>query len=229
MATFSATEGPTPPPGQPGLAQRGHPLGTGAIALGWGVALGLLLALYLLAQVRGQPLGDLTRDPAAITQSPPYTGVLSMVGVMLWAAAAAVSLLGAAVLHQGGAQGRHQKLLFLLASAGFSICLGLDDALMLHEQIFPNRFNWPETAIYLTYILAMVGYVTQFRQQISPVPRGLLAITCLCWGLSIGIDSLLVDGDWMTFVEDSFKFLGIVSWLMYCSRSVTGLLTVRRP
>lgn len=224
MAISSSRDGPTLP-----LHPRQRTIAAPTLSLlfGWAIALLLLCAVYLLARATGDPLGHLTRDPAAITQSRPYIGLLSMVGVMLWAAAVAVSLLGVAAIGQRAVRGQRQAILFLTASAAFSLILGIDDTLMLHEQIFPNRFNWPETTTYLAYILAMATYIIQFRQQISSGLRLALGATCLCWGISIGIDSVLPDGDWITFIEDGFKFVGIVNWLVYCSHSSLGLIRQR--
>ena len=43
-------------------------------------------------------MGDLTRDPAAILDVPVYVGFLSQIGILLWAATAAICLFSAAVL-----------------------------------------------------------------------------------------------------------------------------------
>ena len=61
---------------------------------------GLLAAIgvFTLAVVTGADLPSLTRDPASVTNSRVFTGILSNAGVSLWAACAAICFFGAWLL-----------------------------------------------------------------------------------------------------------------------------------
>jgi hypothetical protein len=63
------------------------------------IAAAVLLAVAFIAhRVTGIPTTDFTRDPTALMGAPFYTGWVSTVGVLLWAAAAAIALFVASLL-----------------------------------------------------------------------------------------------------------------------------------
>ncbi|MEM7064859.1 MAG: hypothetical protein AAF572_17085 [Cyanobacteria bacterium P01_B01_bin.77] len=95
------------------------------------IPLGMVLLLSFFQRV---PVDDLTRDVTAVGQMPVYSGFLSQICTLFWAAAAAVCLFGATALSRQRETGlRH----FLLISAVLTFVLGLDDAFLLHEMVFP--------------------------------------------------------------------------------------------
>jgi hypothetical protein len=64
---------------------------------------------------------------------------------------------------------------FLLAMAVFMIYLGLDDALLIHEDVFPNRLNGPQPVVLA--VLAVVALEDSFKT----FGIGLLAYWCFDW------------------------------------------------
>ena len=68
------------------------------LALAGSVGALAIVGIWILSSVTGVDLSDLTRDPNAVTDTHLYVGALSTTGLMLWAAAAGVCLLGAANL-----------------------------------------------------------------------------------------------------------------------------------
>src|SRR4051812_13660513 len=61
-----------------------------------GVAAGLMVVVIHLTT--GHFISDMTRDPAAVTGSEIYIGILSNVGILGWAAVAAVCFFSASLL-----------------------------------------------------------------------------------------------------------------------------------
>jgi len=171
--------------------------------------IGVVLLLHFWKDI---PFGTLTGDPAAIGGDPLYTGFLSQVGLFFWSAAAAVSLFSAAVLspHPDAVELRR----FLLASGLLTLVLGLDDAFLLHEGLFPY-FGVPEILVYATYAGAVLFYLTRFASTIRRTEYVLLGTALLFFGISVALDLLEPPGIDRFLLEDGAKLVGIVSWLAY--------------
>jgi hypothetical protein len=90
-------------------------------------------AVFLLHWTQDVPFGNLTRDPTAIMEAPFYTGFLSQLGIIFWAATAAISLFSATVIAPTFASEKR----FLYASGLFILMLAADDLFLLHEGLFP--------------------------------------------------------------------------------------------
>ena len=75
------------------------------------------------------PVTDLLRDPSATLEGPWYIGLVSIAGVALWAAAAAICMICMTANPTPG----ERSLLF--AGAVTSVILGADDAFLGHEAI----------------------------------------------------------------------------------------------
>lgn len=183
------------------------------ILAGTFTAAGLIIgSIYLVGIGRGIPLDHLTGDPAMITHTPLHIGILSNIGVMLWAAAAACAFLGAALQSKDP-----QKSRFLFFSGLFSAFLGADDLLSIHEHLLPHTLHIPEALGVFGYVLLFGFFIYIFiRLILKETDYTLLAVSLLFFGLSIvtRIVPLNVNGQ-AAFVKDSLKFLGIVYWLVY--------------
>ena len=169
--------------------------------------------VMILSAATGVDLSDLTRDVVAVTDTHLYVGALSTTGLMLWAATAGICLLGAANLsslpqHRGAAW-------FLLWAGLLTTLLGLDDAFLLHERVFPTHLGLPQKGVYLTYISMILGFLLFFFQRILRTDYVLLGMSLFFMALSVGMDEFIPYSRFETFVEDSCKFAGIVFWLTY--------------
>jgi len=184
-----------------------------------------VVALLAIAGVQSRvPVGDLTRDPAAIAGLPLYTGVVSHVGVLLWCSAASVSLFASAVLHR---QQRNAPLAkFLFCAGGFTVVLMIDDLFMVHEAA-AYVVGIPDSAIVLAYGVLGATLAVAFRRQILASEYLLLFASLLFLGASIAVDaSNLTDSQGLRtsisaryhLLEDGPKLLGIAFWLGYYAR-----------
>jgi hypothetical protein len=178
------------------------------------IAVGIV-AIIGISAAYGVPVEDLTRDPAAVVNIPYYVGLLSNWGVMLWSAAAAVCLFSAWVLR--GKQGTATS--WLLASGMITLLLAVDDMFMLHEDVFPNVFGIHEKVVYAIYGILGFFYILYFLPEILKRRFVILAAACFFLGLSVLSDSI---GRWFyvpTALEDSFKYIAIVLWLVFFIKS----------
>ncbi len=190
------------------------------LAVASAVVVAAVGGVWLLAAAMHAPPSILTRDPVDVLGGQPHVGLLSNIGVMLWAAAAAVCLLGASL---AGTATRG----FLLTFGLLSMLLGLDDALMLHERVLPRSLGIPQNVVMVGWVLLFGGVLVWFRRRILSTDWLPLALAYACLGASATMDQFLPFRDFETFVEDAFKFAGIVFWLTYLALTTRHLLRPR--
>lgn len=166
----------------------------------------------LLAYSQGVPISTLLRDPAAVGDLPWYTGVLSTVGVMLWAAAAAIGWFAWWLARPEGG-----RLVWALAVS--STALAADDALLIHEGT-ADVLGLSEEVLLGALGAAVVGLLAfGWREIVSHDARLLLvmAVGALAVSLyqdqagSLGLPTL--PGG--VIAEDLAKFVGILAWLAF--------------
>lgn len=197
------------------------------------VAALLLASLLALGLVAGIPLADLTRDPQDILAAPWHTGVLSNLGIVLWAAAAGICLFTAAVRDAPRNDDGRRVTRFLLLAGLITVALLLDDLFQLHRQLLPGQ---PLLSRLLTLGLAagLIGFwLLHNRRIIARTENLLLLVALAAFSVSVLIDTTarmlapdlvaaagLNRGETLYFlVEDGAKFIGILFWLAYLCRA----------
>ena len=170
----------------------------------------ILFAIYLFSNYFDISPDTLTRDPAAVTHTPSYFGILSSVGSILWGVTVALCLFGYTLIPPSSYRIRW----FLLGSALFSAILGIDDLIMLHDGILSD-VPYAEMVLYAGYAIFAMCYVFLFAEVILNSQYLLLGITFVCFFLSMSIDQILPPDEIITFIEDGFKFMGIIMWVLY--------------
>lgn len=189
------------------------------IPLTWTLLLAALVLVIAVALhfVTGIPIAQLSQDPAAVLHAPPYLGMLSNLGIILWAATAAICLFSVLILRGRPDLARARR--FLAASAAFTTVLMLDDLFLLHEKFFPKVIGVPEKAVYVLYAIGLVVYLGAFWSQLLRSPYVLFILAGGFLALSVALDIVLPFRPGLTFVEDSAKFVGIALWLTYFVRT----------
>jgi hypothetical protein len=184
------------------------------------VLLPALLVLALIATVsltRGVPVPTMTRDIAALGHLHPLAGVLSNLGILLWAATAAICLF-VAITERGRLSAPVVRC--LLFAGLLSAWLTLDDCFQIHEDLSPKYLHVRERYVYLSLALAVVVHLWTSRAVILRSRWSLLALAFVFLGTSAMLDTLLLGwaqriGEWEFFYEDGSKWLGIVCWNAY--------------
>ncbi|MBC8172057.1 MAG: hypothetical protein H7X77_10305 [Anaerolineae bacterium] len=189
------------------------------------LALVSVLGVYTISVLGRIPLADLTRDPAAINNTQFYYGLLTYVNIVLWAAATAICLLGAILI---GSNPDYRRIrLFLLFGSVLNLLLLTDDALLLHEVVFPQMFGIKEKFVMGAYLLFTGAYLFAYLPEIRRSDYMLLLLAIGGLGISVVIDKILSMSDFVTFIEDSFKLFGIVFWTVYFARYVVNIVQSR--
>jgi hypothetical protein len=183
----------------------------------------ILFVTFKIGKSNGIEVSDLTRDTAAVLHGGPWIGVISMLGLFLWSAAATIALVSASVLKKGGKSKELRKVLFF--GGCLSLFLGFDDAFEMHEVVFENLFPFAEKLFYLVYIGSILGYMIFLKDA-------LLKTDFVFWLGAMGMffASMVLDNvdpfiSHMVYYEDCFKFSGIFLWAVFYIRTGYHALT----
>jgi hypothetical protein len=174
----------------------------------------VLLATLAIHWGKGVALGDLTRDPAAISGVPVYTGFLSNMGTLFWSSTVAICFFTATFVARRATARPIGR--FLYASGLLTLLLLLDDLFQLHERVFPLSLGIPEPIVFLVYLSVTLAFLLGFRRVILEGDFLLLGLALGFFGLSVAVD-VFTDRE-LYLWEDGAKFVGIVAWLAYFVR-----------
>lgn len=149
---------------------------------------------------------DVLRDAAARFAFPVYGGVVQVLAVMGWTAAASVTGFTALVM-----PGSARKL---GPVAAFTLLLALDDQLQFHEVLLP-ALGIPQKLVMAAYAgFALLVLRSTLRDILAPLHRVLLLSLC-AFALSLFIDLAPIYGGKALFAEDMAKLSGILLWASY--------------
>jgi len=180
------------------------------------VSLGGTGGTVLAAKLTGYSVWELAKDPTEVAGVPPYIGMLSNWGVLLWIITAAICLFGAVLLKARRAP--EVSFRFLAISGILSFFLGVDDLYMLHELLLPKMSNLPEMFYYLLYFLAFAAYLVYFARRILQHDYLLLAAAVFWFAFSRTYFGISYLERFMT-ADDILKHFGIVFWLIFFFRA----------
>jgi hypothetical protein len=172
---------------------------------------GFLLCLYERIY-GGIDASIIFRDPNAIAENPFYFGLISNLGAVFWAAAAAITLQTGFILRHT----TRENAVFFLLFGILSAFLCADDLFMLHETALP-AIGAPEFLTHFIEAALLLYIMLRFSKFILEgfwLPL-FLALSFLAF-------SVLLDEAFtfraQTTMEDTFKIIGITFWLYYFCR-----------
>lgn len=177
--------------------------------------LGVWIAALALARAAGHNPAPLMRDPATMAGMPVWHGALSIVGCMGWAAAAALCFANR-LAHVDPDRATWGLLASLTAA------LGIDDALMLHEEVLP-ALGVAEPATFAAYGLAVVAIARRLRVG-AGYDLALLAVAAGALALSVAVD--VVDPGPVIY-EDGPKLFGIAALCWWSAGRVAAQVGAR--
>lgn len=175
------------------------------------IMLGILLVLHIFMDI---PIDVLTNDVAVVGDQPIYAGLLSQMGIFLWSATAAVCIYSLQFISN------ETHKIFIKSSIFVTIFLGLDDAFMFHETLFPS-IGIHQKIVFLLYGFGMLYYLYKYYKLILSVDF-LLFFFALGWfAISLFIDNFMYNTSYYIskLTEDITKFIGIVTWLLFFART----------
>lgn len=185
----------------------------------------LLIAVATVGFLFDFDVGKLLHDPAAVAGMNPLTGLVSNLGVLLWAAAAFVCLFSAALMRRRGA---HEAFAFALCAGLLSTYLMLDDLFMFHENLVERYIGMGEDGLYACLGLATLAFLVRFRAFILRSDFGYLLLALGFLATSVIVDTVVdyalpVFADQFPILEDlaedGSKWIGIAFWACYYLRT----------
>ncbi|PQV50180.1 hypothetical protein CLV33_10237 [Jejuia pallidilutea] len=186
------------------------------IILTYATCLGLLITAFILGTKYNIPFSHITGDMALIFNAHPFTGIISNIGVLVWCATACICFFSGIVLRK---LKQNLEAKFLIGSGFISFILLIDDFFMFHDYILYSfkAFKITQSITYVFYAILVFWYTASFVKLIfKETIFYVLGIAFTFLGSSVFIDFFLKNETNMKyFIEDSFKFIGIFSWMLY--------------
>lgn len=176
----------------------------------------LILSLVaVLGVIYNIPFEKFTGDPAMITNSNPFVGVVSNLGILLWCTTSSICFFSGSIIYNID----KKSALFLIFSGVFSTILLFDDFFMIHDYAIYYLVSSDngQYAILTLYAIFSILYLLRFYKIIIEGNYFILGLAFIFLGLSVVIDMIFESSGLEYFIEDSFKFLGIVSWTLFFS------------
>ncbi len=179
-------------------------------ALVFGPPLGVMAAAFL------QPFAEptaLLRDPMAVARDPElccdyYSGAVSNLGILLWAAAAAIAAFAASLTSA------KDMRRFFIATSAVTAFLMIDDLFMLHEEALPG-IGAPEPVVYAFYLAGAAIYGAVYSRRILAGRAALAILAALAMAASLIEDQTKLLWPIHDFVEDGAKLGAIYCWFLF--------------
>jgi hypothetical protein len=104
--------------------------------------------------------------------------------------------------------------------SGLMTSLFLFDGLFqMHRIFYPNHLHLSTSMVYCVYVILGLWYLLFFRKQIMGTEYLMLALAIGFLGLAVFIDFVSIAPRGNTALSDFSKFIGIVSWFIYFTRT----------
>jgi hypothetical protein len=175
------------------------------------------VGLALAGAINSAWIPTLTVDANQVAGKHPLVGVVSTLGVLLWAAAAVVC----AVAARMAAEHEREERQFFAASCAVTTYLLIDDWLQVHESLVPLHLGLDELVMVVVGAAILLTYLWVFYPRLMREPaRARLGFALVCLGLSVSIDIVAQKlfgslGHWEYLFEDGLKWMGIAAWLTF--------------
>jgi hypothetical protein len=180
----------------------------------------IMFIVFWVGKTNGVEVSDLTRDTAAVLHGHPYDGMVSMLGLFLWSATAAMCFLTYNVIKNGSSS---LKGVFLFGGA-LSLFLGFDDCFQLHEEVFIHAFPFAEKLFYLVYVGSIIGYFFRFKNDLFETKFLFWVGAMVLFMISMLLDNIDPFVSHQVYYEDCCKFAGIFLWFMFYANTAYAAL-----
>jgi hypothetical protein len=149
-----------------------------------------------------------------------YIGFLSNFGIIFWCFTVAILFISSKIAKD---LARPRALyLFLFFSGLLTLFMLVDDLFLLHDVIIPYYLEISEKFFYLFYGSSVLALLYFFREVILKTDYLLFLLAFAFMASSVITDILLTLGINISDIylfEDGFKFMGIISWFVYFTRT----------
>lgn len=186
------------------------------LVMSYAITTAILSVVIFLGIEHNIELDHFTQDPASIMDTPFYLGFFSYIGILFWCGSAVLCFFSSVILPSDEKSKRSKS--FLLYSGLISSLLMFDDLFLMHEVVLPEYFYLPENMVYIIYVNIIIFYLLLFRDELARSEYVILVIASGMIGASQFVDLLPMPIPEDSFLEDTVKLFGIVTWFTYYSR-----------
>jgi len=151
-------------------------------------------------------------DPSTSAALPWYTGLVSELGILGWAASATAAAASAFVAVVGRRRG---AAWFLVHGCGLGTLLCLDDLFQVHSGPLLDLLGVPKLAMLGLLVGAVCHWAVIHRHELARTRRALLSGAGTAFALSLAVDRIADGRGIALVVEDGAKLLGILAWAAY--------------
>ena len=150
------------------------------------------------------------RDLAQTCGYPMGVGLISNLGILIWAASASIALFSSL----SGLIEKRENSNFLLLGGILTLILCLDDFFLLHDKYIGPDF------LYITYSIIGIYILIKFRNIILNIDFSAFIIAVFFLTSSILFDKYIQEIFPKNYIniqlfEEGFKFIGIVCWMNF--------------
>jgi hypothetical protein len=179
-----------------------------------------LAIMFWLTKKNNIPFEIFSRDPIQTLNGKPYIGILSNIGIIFWCATSAILFYSSKI--SALLKRPESETSFLFFGGLITILLLVDDLFLIHDVVFPEYLKIDEKVFFVFYGLSLIALVFYYRAIVLKTDYILLVIAFASFGSSVLtdiIDALGIDITQLYVFEDGLKFLGIISWFAYFTRT----------
>lgn len=185
------------------------------------IAIFALIGAYLFSKKFNIPFEQMTADPMMTFDGHPFIGIISNIGILFWCTTASVCFFAGIFLKNIN---KDKEGLFLISNGVITSLLLLDDFFMLHEYVFHSF----QTLIYIIYSAGLLWYCLRFIKMLFNTNYILLGLAFFLLGSSVFTDLAFKNEGMQFLIEDSFKFLGITTWMLYFTSTSFNMLNSKK-
>lgn len=193
--------------------------------------LAFLALVSTIAKRNDISFGYLSRDAIQTLWHEPnaevsfYIGFLSNFGIIFWCFTAAILFISSKISKDLGKPKAQSRFLFF--SGLLTLFMLIDDLFLLHDVIIPYYLYISEKFFYLFYGSSVLALLYLFRATILQTDYLLFLLAFAFMAGSVITDVLITLGieisDTYLF-EDGLKFMGIISWFVYFTKTSYAII-----
>jgi hypothetical protein len=188
----------------------------------------IIFLVWLIEKFSNISVYELVADSNEIGGIAPYSGIVSIFGLLLLCCAASICFFSSYLIDANNKDDEKWKL-FFRCSGYFVLLLLIDDTFQIHENFSTLLFgvdaniglvnkklqNILESTVFSLYGSLFFFYGFYFRKLIYRTEFLVLILAFVFFSMSIAVDVLLENLKGHFILEEGFKLLGIASLMTY--------------
>jgi hypothetical protein len=180
----------------------------------------MFITAYLSTLIFPITIKTLVDNPIGAFNAPIYYGTILKFGIILWISTSAICLFTFFIIRN---ELPLKKISFsLLFSSILSLIFALDELFLTHVKLFPLFMYIDKNLVFVIYIVLFLLLLIYSRRVLFRYGYFLFVLAIIFFLGKVGMDWLrhwnYLPDDKYIFIEDGFKFFGILAWFLFYSK-----------